>query len=60
MSEVATEAKNSAKELESVRDKYKELNNAIDNAATPQERTEAIKSRTEYIRSLLEQNAAYA
>ena len=60
MSEVATEAKNSAKELESVRDRYKELNSAIDNAVTPQERAEAIKSRTEYIRSLLEQNAAYA
>lgn len=60
LSEVANAAKASQKEFESVQEEYNRLEANVQQATTAEERTEAIKSRTEYIQSLLEQNATYA
>ena len=60
LSEVANAAKASQREFESVQEEYSRLEANVQQATTAEERTEAIKSRTEYIQSLLEQNATYA
>ena len=60
ISEVADAARASQREIESIQEEYNRLETNVQQATTAEERTEAIKSRTEYIQSLLEQNATYA
>ena len=56
----ADAARKTQNEFESVQEEYNRLNQNISEATTFEERTEAIKSRTEYVQSLLEQNETYA
>ena len=57
---MAENAKQQANELQSVQEQYNELEKAYNNATTQSERNEAIKARSDYIKSLLEQDATYA
>ena len=60
LNEVADAARSSQREFESIQEEYNRLEMNVQQATTAEEKTAAIKSRTEYIQSLLEQNAAYA
>ena len=60
LSEVADAARSSQREIESIQEEYNRLEANVQQATTAEEKTAAIKSRTEYIQSLLEQNSAYA
>ena len=60
LSVVRDQTKQTADNMKNIQAEYNSLSSAIDNATNEEERAEAIKSRTDYIRSLLEQNSTYA
>lgn len=60
MQQAANTAKQTAADFEKVQQEYNTLDNAVSNASNLEERTEAIKSRSEYVKSLIEQNSVYA
>lgn len=60
MQQAADTAKQTAVDFEKVQQEYNTLNSAVSSASNLEERTEAIKSRSEYVKSLIEQNSVYA
>ena len=58
--EMTDAAKKEKQQLEAVQQEYSRLSEAVDNAANIQEKTEAVKARNDYIKSLLEENEIYA
>ena len=57
---LASNAENTRKSLEGAADTYKELTQAIEDAATAEERANAVRERNEYVNSLLQENKDYA